>query len=213
MIKNRTIHTFGDSHCNGAFGSMKCINLNHIGPVLCYSFGKEKLDRLNIKNYNVKDNDICIFSFGEIDCRCHIGKHITENKDYKNIIDSIIMDYFIAIDTNIKQFNNLTVFVYNILPVPQIHNTWNDNGFPFVGTDEERKEYVKYFNQKIELFCSIYKYNFFNIYDKYIDSNGYLNKKYSDGHVHIANNKNKFIKYFLLKSKKLTIFEKINLLF
>jgi hypothetical protein len=50
------------------------INIHHLGVVLCYSIGIGGLNRINIKNFNVEDRDIVIFSFGEIDCRCHIKK-------------------------------------------------------------------------------------------------------------------------------------------
>jgi hypothetical protein len=207
------VHTFGDSHCNGAFESFKSIKRHHLGAILCHSFGREKLNRLNIKDYDVKENDTCIFSFGEIDCRCHIKKHITQNKSYKNIIDEIVQNYFNAIEINIKQYNNLNIYVYNVVPVPQLFNTWNDEGYPFIGTDEERKSFVLYFNKKIEENCKIYNFKFFNIYDKYIDKDGYLNKKYSDDHVHVANNKNKFIRKFLFKNKILTFQDRIQLFY
>jgi len=132
------VHTFGDSHCNGAFGSFRKIKRHHLGAILCYSFGRDKLNRLNIKDYNVKENDICIFSFGEIDCRCHIKKHITEEKSYQNIIDEMIKNYFIAIDLNVKQYNNIIVYVYNVIPVPQVFNTWIDDGYPFIGSDKDK---------------------------------------------------------------------------
>ena len=43
------------------------------------------------------------------------------------------------------------------------------------------------FNKKIQEKCIEYNFIFFNIYDKYTDSNGYLNKMLSDTNVHIAN--------------------------
>ena len=183
-----TIHTFGDSHCCGAFGVFKSIQIHHLGPILCYSFGKNKLNKLNIINYNVKENDTCIFSFGEIDCRCHINKHITLTNTYQTIIDNIIINYFDAIKQNILQYKHINTIIYNVIPPPQIYNTWIDSEYPFIGSDEERKNYVLYFNEQLKKYCLQYKYLFFNIYNKYIDNNGYLDKKYSDDHVHIKDN-------------------------
>ena len=54
-----------------------------------------------------------------------------------------------------------------------------------MGTDEERKSYVLYFNEKIKEKCIEKGYVFFNIYDKYEDENGFLKKELSDGNVHI----------------------------
>ena len=60
------IHTFGDSHSVNGWSYIKNylsdnLILNSIGPKLCYSFGRDGLNLLNIKNYNVENNDIVIF--------------------------------------------------------------------------------------------------------------------------------------------------------
>jgi len=99
-----SIHTFGDSHASNIHSGWKhCDNIkaHHLGPILCYSFGKEILNRCNIENFNIKDNDSVIFSFGEIDCRCHIHKHITTVKYYKMIIDELVNNYIHAIKINL----------------------------------------------------------------------------------------------------------------
>ena len=52
------IHTIGDSH--SYFGWSNVIN-HHLGPLLCYTFGKEKLKRCDIRNFDLFDDDIVIF--------------------------------------------------------------------------------------------------------------------------------------------------------
>ena len=56
-----------------------------------------------------------------------------------------------------------------------------------MGTDEERKQYALYFNEKLKEKCIEKEYIFFDIYNNYIDENGYLRKDLSDGNVHIGN--------------------------
>jgi hypothetical protein len=75
-----SIHTVGDSH---SYYGWSGIIHHHLGAVLCYSFGKEKLNKCDIRNFDIKDGDTVIFCFGEIDCRCHIHKHITETTTYQ----------------------------------------------------------------------------------------------------------------------------------
>jgi hypothetical protein len=180
------IHTIGDSHCRFAlYGIIQY----HIGPVLCYSFGKEKLARCDIRNFNINNSDTIIFSLGEIDCRCHVKKHITDTVSFQHIIDNIVNNYFDAIELNItiSQINFKNICVYNIVPPIQKYNTFEDPQYPYVGSDEERQQYAVYFNQKLKEKCIEKGYVFFDIYNKYADENGFLRKDLSDGYVHINN--------------------------
>ena len=179
-----SIHTIGDSHSvNGWSGIIQ----HHLGPLLCYSFGKENINRCDIRNFNIKDGDTIIFCLGEIDCRCHIHKHITETKTYQDIINDIIDNYFDAIELNIyiSQIKLKNVCVYNVVPPIQKYNTCENPEYPYLGTDEERKQYVLYFNEKLKEKCIEKEYIFFDIYNNYIDKNGFLRKDLSDGNVHI----------------------------
>ena len=180
-----SIHTIGDSHStNGWTGTIH----HHLGPVLCYSFGKEKLNRCDIRNFNIKDGDTIVFCLGEIDCRCHIHKHINKINTYQDIINNIIDNYFEAIKLK-------NICVYNVVPPVQKYNTIENLEYPYLGSDEERKKYVLYFNKKLKEKCIENNYIFFDIYDKYIDENGFLNKLLSDGNVHIK--EDIFIKTFI----------------
>jgi hypothetical protein len=51
-----SIHTFGDSHSSTRISGWKdCNNViaHELGALLCYSFGKEKLNRFDIRNYDI----------------------------------------------------------------------------------------------------------------------------------------------------------------
>ena len=181
-----SIHTIGDSHC--LYGWTETIK-HHLGPVLCYSFGKEKLDRCDIRKFNIKDGDTIIFCLGEIDCRCHIHKHITATITYEDIINNIVDNYFEAIELNvsISKIKLKNICVYNVVPPIEKYNTCENPQYPYLGSDEERKQYVLYFNKKLKEKCIEKEYIFFDIYDNYIDENGFLRKDLSDGIVHISN--------------------------
>ena len=192
------IHTFGDSHCLFGWDVIPNIKKNNIRFLLCYSFGKDKLARLNIKEYNVKDGDIIIFCTGEIDCRCHIHKHITDTVTYQSIIDGIVDDYMDAVKINIKGYKDLKVCIYNVPPPYKRDKPFIDDYgglyiqridliFPFLGTDNDRKEYTLYFNKKLKEKCVEHNFIFFDVYDKYTDKEGFLNEDYSDKYVHINN--------------------------
>ena len=182
-----SIHTFGDSHSLCGWDGTGVIT-HHLGPILCYSFGKEKLNRCDIRNFNVNHGDSIIFCLGEIDCRAHIHKHINETTTYKNVIDNIIDDYFEAIKLNVlvSELKLKNICVYNVVPpiekadIPEV-------SFLFVSSDEERKTYCLYFNKKLKEKCIENNYIFFDIYDKYTDNKGFLTKELSDKGIHIEN--------------------------
>lgn len=181
------LHTFGDSHSYFGWDNIPNISNHWLGAKLCFSIGR---DGINIKDgYNVNNGDTVIFCFGEIDCRCHIKKHITESNSYKQIIDSIVNNYFIKIQSAVSTFNKLKIGIYNVVPPVEKHNTNENPEYPYLGTDEERKEYVLYFNEKLKQKCIEYNFLFFDVYNNYIDSNGFLNKSLSDNNVHIRDGK------------------------
>ena len=189
------IHTFGDSHSINGWDSD--IIKHHLGPVLCYSCGKEKRNRCNIKNFGVKSYDTVIFCFGEIDCRCHVQKHITNDKSYKMIIDEIVHNYIDAVKDNVDNCRVKNICIYNIPPTPQKHEISGQDKakFPLLGTDEERKLYGIYFNKCLKDKCQENNWIFFDIYESYVDKNGFLNTELSDGNVHIRDGI--FLKQFI----------------
>lgn len=182
------IHTFGDSHSKFGWNYCKNVTTHHLGPVLCYSFGKEKLKRCDISKYNIKNGDSVIFSFGEIDCRCHVIKHVTDKKSYQMIIDELIENYCDAIQFNVATCDARLkhVSVFNIPPTPLKSTVSGQDKAktPLLGTDEERKLYGMYFNDKMRAKCKENNWIFFDVYEAY-SKNGFLNQKLSDGNVHL----------------------------
>lgn len=180
-----TIHTFGDSHSN--FGWPPGIAKHWLGPILCYSFGKDPFGRCDLRKYPLKDNDTLIFCFGEIDCRCHIIKHCTEEISYEEIIKDLVENYLKAIQTVVsstnKKFRHICVF--NVVPPIRKALRRQNPQFPFLGSDEERLAYVRYFNSCVKGKCEEMGFLFLDVYEKYSDEEGFLNTKYSDGDVHI----------------------------
>ena len=94
-----------------------------------------------------------------------------------------------AIEENMKQYKNLNICVYNVVPPCKKEETLENKEYPFLGTNEDRKLYVQYFNYKCKEQCEKNNFLFIDIYDSYSDKEGYLNKELSDGHVHIKNGK------------------------
>lgn len=154
---------------------------------MCYTFGKRQFEVLDLKQFKeVKEQNVVIFSFGEIDCRCHVKRHCKDG-DYKSVIDPIIENYINAINANVNQFASLKTCVLSVTPAVKKNGCLENPDYPFEGSDEERKLYVKYFNKQLSAKCIKHKYTFIDIYDLYADSQGFLKTDLSDGNVHIKN--------------------------
>ena len=178
------IHTVGDSHSHCAWPDF--VTPHHLGAVLCYSFGQEKLDRCDLRDFEIEDGDTVIFCFGEIDCRAHVHKHITADRGYESIIDDLVDNYFEAIKLNVitSKLQLHKIGVFNVVP-PNNGGTRNHDWQGISRPEELRKSFVVYFNQRLAEKCKEYGYWFVDIYDKYTDAQGWLDPQLSDNHMHI----------------------------
>lgn len=167
-------HTIGDSHASKVtWGKVKADGLNiithHLGPMTCASFGMKR------PVIEIGESDWVCFCFGEIDCRDHLGK----SENYKELTDKIVDNYFYAISLYKGR-----KFVFSVVPA-NIQATAAGDPWPCVGTDEQRREYVRYFNECLKRKCAETGVMFLDVHDKYADENGYLNIKYRDAGTHI----------------------------
>jgi hypothetical protein len=182
-----SIHTIGDSHA--IFGWPSWVKVHWLGPVLCHSFGTDPIGRCKTTDFNLQNGDTLIFCFGEIDCRCHVHKYVSESKSYKEIIDELVKDYIEAIHTVVAssgiQYKN--IFIYNVVPTVKKEIIRENPEYPHLGTNAERKEYVLYFNSLVSKACSENGFKYFDIYEAYCDKEGFLQRNLSDGIVHITN--------------------------
>ena len=204
-------HTFGDRHSREPWDKISPkynIKIHHLGALLCSSFGTGKLETINILNrkFKVNDGDYVCFCMGEVDCRTKINE-LTKKKNYKKIIEEIVNNYIDAIQVNQKLFNNLKIC---ILGLPPIVTNINNNDYPFIGSDKERKVYNCYFNELLKKKCNESNYIYLNVYKHYIDENKYLNKKYNNNSNSVYIKDPEFIlkemnKYNILKKIKIII--------
>ena len=100
----------------------------------------------------IRENDVIILSYGEIDCRCHIQRQINMGRDEDDIINELVDNYFLTIRNHIGKGKIIIVGVipptkqndYERIHGPVLHE------FPFVGTDADRVRYTNKVNHKLE---------------------------------------------------------------
>jgi len=178
------IHTFGDSNAIYPWNSIHLddasINCHQLVDKTCASFGMDKIDVFNIKNYGVEEGDIVCFIFGMIDCT---SNNIGKNKEiYKEITNRIIENYFATIKINVEQYKNLTIIIECVQPVVK-----DGSCKQVAGTDIDRRKYTEYFNFKLKKACEEYKYLFLNTYKKYCGPDRFMNDSLRDVNLHIGN--------------------------
>jgi hypothetical protein len=187
-----TIHTFGNSHAIDGWENIKIPNViiktNSIGPRLMYSFGRDKLDKLNISDpkYHVKSGDYVCFCFGEIDARCQIYKY---KESYESNIINLLDMYMEAIAINLQQIQGVIPMVLSVTPTvnTKLYTDTSMGDHPHLGTDQERRLYTTTINNLLREKCKELNYIYVDVYDKYSDSDGLLIWDLSDHRVHIKN--------------------------
>jgi hypothetical protein len=115
-------------------------------------------------------------------------------RSYQTVINCIIDAYFDAIKVATTHLQNCKICIHTIPPAVEKEGLWDNPTFPFLGTNEERKMYVEYYVDRLRQKCVEYGYLFIDIYDKYTDKNGYLNKELNDN-CHM--DKGPYLKEFL----------------
>ena len=185
------IFIYGDSHAHLNFKNTELPVVDKYKPsVTMFRIGRDNC----IVNFDINDLDyenIYCFTYGEVDCRCHIQKQINLNRDEDEIIKELVVDYFNTIKNNIVKYKKIIIIAvipptrqsdYEIIHGPILHE------FPFVGTDMDRVRYTEKVNKEIEKLCHINSYIYFNPFSYYTRPDGTLKHELSDKTLHIGDN-------------------------
>ena len=135
----------------------------------------------------LEEEDFLIFCFGEIDVRCHIDNQIhKEKRDLEEVLDLLVKNYITQIEKISKKYKVHPVIFGITPPVRELIV----DGYPSVGSLEDRVKYTKMLNQKLEETGLLY----FDVYDEYALDDGSLNMNLSDGVMHIGKDSNQLAK-------------------
>lgn len=205
-----TIHVLGDSHAYFSFtntdGNLSMydgryeepkdfeysqngkvlkykLHIHWMGPITMHRVGRDKLNILDLRNFGVKEGDIAIFSFGEIDVRCHIEKQRDINKrDLSEIIDKLATEYIEAIALNKKNYQNLICIIF--APVPPTGSGHNPD-YPIYGSLTDRTNINKLLIDKLKSKSSQFNIQVLDATDLLSDEHGALDSNICDGIVHV----------------------------
>ena len=190
-----TIHVCGDSHLE-AFRTIPYCKTHYFEGFTMHRVGRDQLQAVDLRKLNIAENDIVIFTFGEIDVRCHIGKQRDlKHRAFEEIIDTLATKYIQTVVSNKKFFSQIKCIVYGIVPPSDLGG--DNPSFPRYGTISDRIYITQQLNQRLALECAKYGIDFMNPYPHYSTPEGRLIVEYSDGLVHISEKKNQKLRELL----------------
>lgn len=205
-----TVHIFGDSHSYFSFsdnsifnsvyfyqGATVPLSVHYLGPRTMYHIGAHGLNGLNIKNYGVTDGQIAVFTFGEIDARCHIGRQCDmQKRTLEGVVQELVHNYLQTICQNRALYNNLQCIVMEIMPPT---DACFNREVPFYGTLAQRILITRTLNEILLRECRALNVLFLPIHDIVANAEGSLNTAVSDNCVHINMQYNHLIKNRLIE--------------
>ena len=185
------IFLYGDSHAHRNFKNINIPAIDkHENSITMFRIGRDNC----IINFNNQEHDadsILCFNYGEIDCRCHIGKQILSGRNEDDIINELVQNYINSIQNNINFYKKIIIIA--IIPPTQQNELESIHGpilheFPFIGSDEERVRYTIKMNTVLKEVCQQMNYIFFDPFIFYKRENGCLKFDLSDTCGHIKDN-------------------------
>lgn len=186
------IHIYGDSHGIFCFQNLELEHQNHAQPsITMHRIGRDN-SIVNFHESHQSANSIFILTYGEVDCRCHIGRQRKNNRELFDICNELVSKYMNTIKNNIKVYKHIIVCAI----VPPTSQPWYEaihgpitHEFPFIDSDSERIQYTELMNSLLKDACEAHGFIFFNPFDFYKTPEGVLRPELSDGNVHIRENK------------------------
>lgn len=203
------IYIYGDSHAHFSFNNLN-LPYNDLwkASITMYRIGRDN-QIINFRNNKIikfrnnkilQINDIIIFVYGEVDCRCHIQRQIDMGRNEDDIINELVTNYMRTIKNNIT-VANVNIIIVGVIPPTKQTDYEGHHGpimheFPFVGSDESRVRYTNKVNKLLEELANDNKYIYFNPYSYYTRDDGTLKHELSDLNVHLGDN-SQFLKSFM----------------
>lgn len=201
------IYIYGDSHANYCFKNLPITHLKyHENSITMFRIGRDNLIVKFNKEDIAADAATIVFSYGEIDCRCHIHRQKELGRDEDDIIYELVNNYINTIKNNTDGLD-ANIFIVAVIP-PTKQSDYEllygqiTHEYPFLGSDADRVRYTSKTNRLLELSSVKYGYHYFNPYNYYTRADGTLKYELSDNTVHIGDNKH-FLDMFMERERGL----------
>jgi hypothetical protein len=191
-----SLYVFGDSHANFNLQGHNVINKYNIINLYQNSLTMHRIGRDNmLPGFNTQlnnKNNIFLFFYGEVDCRCHVYKQKQLERNVDEIISELAINYINTIKNNVKEYRRIIIGSItppvDLIVHENLYGVMSDDfPYPILGSNEERVTWTKLLNDILKEECIKNNFIFMDTYSKYADDKGTLlfDLSYS---VHITNN-------------------------
>jgi hypothetical protein len=167
-----------------------------LGPVLAYNFYENHLHKIysHIKENPDKfdEQTMILLQVGEIDCRAHLPKFISEKRSARDVVEECVTRYHRAIEDLIE--NGFKVGVLGTIPVQSdkkiksmmpIHEQSRD----LAGDTDIRRDLCRHWEDIHSRICRDQSIPYISIYNHLTDSDGYAVEDLYCDFVHISHDK------------------------
>jgi hypothetical protein len=191
LLESRMLFIFGDSHADHNFRGLPVEHLNLQQPsITMHRVGRDGT-LINFRSEFCSPENIFLICYGEVDCRCHIGKQVAAGREMAEICDTLVAGFEQTISGQILVARK--IIVCSITPSIRKDEYESVHGpvtheFPFLGSDEDRVMYTRAVNDRLEEMCARHGWTFLNVWSEYARADGTLQYERSDGVCHIRDN-------------------------
>ncbi len=187
--------SIGDSHSMFTFRDIPGIVNVALGPVTMHRVGRDGLDRFSLFRKEswiwpervLKHGDSIYFSFGEIDCRCHIEKERQKGRSLDDIVTTLA-DLYVRAIVQVRR-DGIGYWVVSVTPPAYQKYLRFFHSFSPVGSDENRALYTEALNEKLKYFAAQNGIAYLDIYSLYADDKKMMRYELSDTRVHVGETK------------------------
>lgn len=187
------LYVYGDSHARfNMAGYPHPHVLLHTNSITMHRVGRDR-EILQCDPSVVQQSDTCLFFYGEVDCRCHIGRQLALGRELHDIVEQLVGSYLQTISHLFPAHPAHQLIIGSITPPVQkeaheVRHGPITHEFPMIGTDQERALFTRRMNEALRAACLTRHYVFLDLTPFYADEEGMLYLEKSDYNCHILEN-------------------------
>lgn len=176
------IHVFGDSHCRlygSPYLSFYSCNVYYVGPMTMHRVGRDNMRLAELQNASkrfyetylktatpeyshmtypendvIKDDDLVIYVFGEIDIRAHLVRQLDKGRNEFEVLNELASRYISTVKSNQNEYKHVKFGVQSITP-PTDEKKMEESGeeYPVYGDLETRMKCTHTINKMLKQMC------------------------------------------------------------